>query len=239
MSNSPSGYTSQPMSVSGACSCSCLLEPEDTPGVARVDPLREIVVDAEEVHRVRLEQLACPRRGPAAPRRASCKVSMMSAGYAPFSTGSRNQRLVLPVRDAGPPRYPTSPSVQGYMVCTSRAMPMRLSRGATSRTPDREGMRVEQDVRRLHRRLEIAQAGSVDALRVAEKRGDLRLVERHPGLHPVPEVAEHAGSVFGEPGGGVAVGPPARVLQRLRKVPVIQRERGLDPGSSRASTRPS
>ena len=71
-------------------------------------------------------------------------------------------------------------------------------------------------------------AGRVLAGAVAEERRAPRLVERGPVAHPVAERAVHERRVLGEPGGGVPGRPAAGVLQRLRQVPVVERQPRLD-----------
>ena len=63
---------------------------------------------------------------------------------------------------------------------------------------------------------------------VAEERGAPRLVERGPGVDPVAERVVHVAGVVGEAVRGVAVRPAAPLLERLRQVPVVQREPGQD-----------
>ena len=74
----------------------------------------------------------------------------------------------------------------------------------------------------------VAPPGRVITRAVAEERRAPRLVERGPVLHPVAERAVHERGVLGEPGGGVAGRPAAGVLERLRQVPVVEREPRLD-----------
>ena len=78
------------------------------------------------------------------------------------------------------------------------------------------------------RRGPVAHAGREAPLGVAREGHHPRLVVRDPRPHQVAELARHVLRVLGEALGGVAVGPAARVLQGLRKVPVIERRRRLD-----------
>ena len=71
-------------------------------------------------------------------------------------------------------------------------------------------------------------ARRVLARAVAEERRAPRLVERGPGVHPVAERAVHQRRVVREPAGGVPLRPAAGVLQRLRQVPVVERQPRLD-----------
>ena len=59
---------------------------------------------------------------------------------------------------------------------------------------------------------------------IAEKGCTPRLIESGPGIHTVTEHIVHGGGIFSEPVGGVPVGPATLLLERLRKVPVVQRE---------------
>ena len=70
-------------------------------------------------------------------------------------------------------------------------------------------------------------AGGVGAHAVAEDRGDVGLVDRDPVLDAVGEPLAHDGGVLGEPVDGVAVEPAAVVLERLRQVPVVERDHRL------------
>ena len=71
--------------------------------------------------------------------------------------------------------------------------------------------------------------GAWTPMPVAEVGDDQRLVERDPALDPVAERLADDGGVLGEAQRGVAGGPAALVLQRLRQVPVEQRGRAGDP----------
>ena len=72
--------------------------------------------------------------------------------------------------------------------------------------------------------------GRVQARGVAEERRAPRLVERGPHVHPVAERVVHVERVLGEALGGVADGPAALLLQRLRQIPVVQRQPRQDAG---------
>src|SRR5664280_443394 len=69
-------------------------------------------------------------------------------------------------------------------------------------------------------------AGSMRAPSVAEGGVDERLVQCDPGRHPVAKGGMRGAGVVGEPRGGVPVQPA--VLQRLRQVPVEERDHWLD-----------
>jgi hypothetical protein len=74
----------------------------------------------------------------------------------------------------------------------------------------------------------IGESGRVYAVHVADDDEGKRLVEGDPVLHPVAELAAHDGGVVAEPARDVAVSPPAAVLQRLRQIPVIERDERRD-----------
>ena len=63
---------------------------------------------------------------------------------------------------------------------------------------------------------------------VAEERRAPRLVQRRPDRHAVAQRVVHGGRQVEEAVRRVAVGPAARVLERLRQVPVVEREPGVD-----------
>ena len=77
-------------------------------------------------------------------------------------------------------------------------------------------------------------AGGVNAVAVAEPGAAPRLVQRDPLADAVAECRRDHPRVLGEPARGVAGGPATRVLQRLRQVPVVQREGRLDAALAQA-----
>ena len=70
--------------------------------------------------------------------------------------------------------------------------------------------------------------GGVDAEAVAEPRGDPRLVQSDPGSNRIAERLVHQPRILREPLAGLPAGPAARVFQRLRQVPMVDREHRLD-----------
>ena len=74
---------------------------------------------------------------------------------------------------------------------------------------------------------------------VAERREDVRLVEDDPVRHAVGERLDHRRGVVGEAVRGVAVGPAAGVLERLRQVPVVERREGPDAGGEERVAEPA
>ena len=75
---------------------------------------------------------------------------------------------------------------------------------------------------RRDRGLGLLASRSVLAAEVPEERRAPRLVERRPGADSVTEDRVHVRRVVGEEVGGVAVGPAALLLKRLRQVPVVE-----------------
>ena len=82
----------------------------------------------------------------------------------------------------------------------------------------------QQVVRRHEAGRALAPPGRVDAGGVAEEGRAPGLVQRRPDRHPVAECVVDADGVLREPVGGVAVGPAAGILERLRQVPVVERQ---------------
>ena len=74
----------------------------------------------------------------------------------------------------------------------------------------------------------VGGAWRVLAGRVAGERRVERLVERRPVTHPIAQPLVHRGRVVGEAQRGVARRPAAAVLERLREIPVIERDPWLD-----------
>ena len=91
-------------------------------------------------------------------------------------------------------------------------------------------MREQQGVRGPQRQAEISLAGSVLTHPVAEECGHPRLVDREPVLNSGAERGRDRLRVVAEPARGVAIGPAAAVLQRLRQIPVVEGGVGRDPG---------
>ena len=91
---------------------------------------------------------------------------------------------------------------------------------------DAQGGRPVADPRRLH------------ALGVAEERDHPRLVVRDPAVDHVAQLGRHQRRVLGEALGGVAHGPAAGRLARLRQVPVVERRDRLDAALAQAFAQP-
>ena len=75
---------------------------------------------------------------------------------------------------------------------------------------------------------EAGLAGGVNAERVPVRQVHERLVEGDPQRDPVAEAGGGEVGVVGEAGGGVPGEPAAAVLQRLRQVPVEERDHRVD-----------
>jgi hypothetical protein len=73
---------------------------------------------------------------------------------------------------------------------------------------------------------------------VSEPGDDPGLVLRDPARHTVAEPGGDDLDVLGEGLRRVADGPPARILERLRQVPVVERHEGLDAGSEQLVDEP-
>ena len=77
--------------------------------------------------------------------------------------------------------------------------------------------------------VDVADPRGVRTPPVADVGGRLRLVDRQPRGVDVPQRLEHDRRVLPEPVRRVAHRPAAGVLQRLRQVPVVERDRRVDP----------
>ncbi len=58
----------------------------------------------------------------------------------------------------------------------------------------------------------------------------LRLIERHPVFHPVTQRPRSDIRVFGKRFGSRPIAPAACILERLRQIPVEERDERLDAG---------
>ena len=95
---------------------------------------------------------------------------------------------------------------------------------------DREAVRKVEVVHSCEGDRGFGASGSVHAGAVPEVGGTPRLVQGGPGVHPVAELLRHEAGVPGEGVGGLAVAPASGILQLLRKIPVVQRDNGLNAG---------
>ncbi len=111
-------------------------------------------------------------------------------------------------------------------------------RGGTPQGLDGQPVAEQQVMAGRDRRRMVAAAWSVDARAVAEEGRAPRLVEGDEVADPVTQqLADHLGEL-GQPAGGVASGPPARVLDVLRQVPVVEGHPGRDPGREQLVDQP-
>ena len=109
--------------------------------------------------------------------------------------------------------------------------------GARRAQRDRGPAVAEQQVVGDRQRVEHQRpAGGVHADGVAEHGDDVGLVDGDPVLDPVGEPLADDGGVLGEAVDGVAVEPAAVVLERLRQVPVEERDHRLDAVLEQRST---
>jgi hypothetical protein len=104
------------------------------------------------------------------------------------------------------------------------------------RAQRRRGQAVpEQLVMRGRKRVDHQRpAGRVHAERIPERGHDERLVESDPQRHAIGEPSRGDAGEVGEPVRGIPRHPAARVLQRLRQVPVKQRRHRGDPARQQA-----
>src|SRR4051812_25344830 len=70
--------------------------------------------------------------------------------------------------------------------------------------------------------------GRVDSQQLTDRGEAQRLVEDHPVLDPITESPGDDRDVLLEPIEDLAVGPAAPILERLGKVPVVERHPWLD-----------
>ena len=94
----------------------------------------------------------------------------------------------------------------------------------------RQPVAEQQVVDRAGRQARVALAGRMDAGGVTQQRRAPRLVERRPLADAIVERLEDDGRVVPESVGGVARRPPTGVLERLRQVPVVERDDRVDAG---------
>ena len=84
----------------------------------------------------------------------------------------------------------------------------------------------------------LVPARRVPALAVAEVGRAPWLVERRPGVHSITEGGAHDRGIVLERVGGRARRPAARILERLRQVPVVQRRDRLDAAGEQSVDEP-
>ena len=82
-------------------------------------------------------------------------------------------------------------------------------------------------VSRLQETPPVGNAGCIPAHAVAEQRAHIGFVESGKMPNPVAIAARHQGGIVGEPKSDIAVLPSAKIIQRLRQVPMIQAQPGL------------
>ena len=102
----------------------------------------------------------------------------------------------------------------------SAVVPRRRSSSMTRPWPEHQVVRSHEPGHPL------LAAGRVLPAGVAEEGRAPRLVEGRPGRHPVADGVVQREGVVGEAVRRVAVGPAAGVLERLRQVPVVERQPG-------------
>jgi hypothetical protein len=92
---------------------------------------------------------------------------------------------------------------------------------------DRLAMREIHMVSRLQETPPVGNAGGIPAHAVAEQRAHIGFVEGGKMPNPVAIAARHQGGIIGEPKSDIAILPAAKIIQRLRQIPMIQAQPGL------------
>ena len=118
-----------------------------------------------------------------------------------------------------------------------RLMPIRGPAASAQRA---HGLAVgeQQVVGGPHGGGRVLDAGGVDAGGVPQERRAPRLVQGRPVAHPVAQRLVDDGGVLHEAAHHLAAGPAAGVLERLREVPVVQRDPRLDAALQQAVDQP-
>ena len=142
----------------------------------------------------------------------------------PRKIGSRKIRLNCPsiLRAAS-----RSPADSGRAGCTGvrlKVRPRRERRVGGTESLDGQAVAEQQMVHGRQPGRRVLHAGGVGAADVAEERRAPRLVQRGPDRHPVAESIVDVEGVLAETVRGVPVAPAALVLDRLRQVPVVERQ---------------
>ena len=158
----------------------------------------------------------------------------MSRGYPRPSTGSRNQRLRNPsARRAA--STSASEYVSGYIGTRSMVTPT-LAPGASRRSTSAARPCASSTwCAAASASSSLGSSRSVHAQPVAEPRDHPRLVLRDPVAHAIAEPGGDDLGVLRERLDRVARRPAAAVLERLRQVPVVERDVRLD--AARAARR--
>ena len=188
-------------------------------------PRREVVVHAEEVQRRgRHLQVAVAQEREVARRRPDLpRLRRVAAGQ--HRVGEQQVRQHQRPRRGGPVLRLVGE--RGDRLQVQRDAVRRLGVRLPHRA-DGEAVTEQQVVRRGQRGAGVLHPGGVPAGAVAQHRRAVRLVQGDPAPHPVAEVLLDGRRELGEPVRGVAVRPAARVLERLRQVPVVERHDGRD-----------
>src|SRR4249920_594139 len=100
-------------------------------------------------------------------------------------------------------------------------------------------MPEQKVMRSAQRRGRLVAARRVPAGAVTEEGRAPRLVHGRPDGDTIRERVVHELRIIGESVGSVAGGPPARVLERLREIPVIESEYRCDAGGEQFVDEPA
>ena len=220
-SKSPSGDTSQPMSVCVASSWRTNCQPASVP---LRDHAALVVIDAEEVDRGRdALHVALPDRRPV---RAELLLHVRRV----CAPEDRVEEPAVPV----PVECPRGRDVFGGFGRGLRGLEVDRDadeRGGRLSSEGLGGEAVgEQNVMGGGDRVGRGRPpGRMDAVAVAEPGDHPGLVERDPATDAVAEARADDLRVLAERLGGAALGPAAGILERGRQIPVVQRDKGLDP----------
>ena len=99
---------------------------------------------------------------------------------------------------------------------------------ALANRADPESLREVHDMGGVQRLPRLVAAGRVHAGQIAQDRENPRLVEHHPVFHAIAQPIGDDRGVVGEMLRGVAIRPSARIFERLRQVPMEQRDERPD-----------
>ena len=91
---------------------------------------------------------------------------------------------------------------------------------------------------RAHQRGAVRQPRSMPSEPMAKQSKDGRLVEGCEALDPIAIVTRNQRRVIGKPTGTIPIGPSTAIIERLRKIPMIEAQPGLDFGPQQRINKP-